>query len=386
MTENSVSRRTSRVVLFLLLCAFPIGMMNDLFGLEKGSALNSAKGLAFIGSVVLVVLSAKKLKTGLSVLTIFLGCLLVVVTVLYRDAEDALYAVLFLQALVLLSSAKIDANFRTAIVTYYLLALLFVSLVFVLLSDRVEVAGNQVLAPLVEGPHTSSYTVCILLFLIVTTTSFHTWKPVLRASVLAIVVYILIGYGARNAVLGLTVAIGSIFYFQNKSSLSVTFLYLYMLLFLLAVLAFYVGNLSIEELNQEANGRISAWTERLGILAERDIIPLLFGQGIGDDIRVTPTWWWEEKASHNDFISLVFNGGLVSLLLYIALIVALFRNANPIQKSLLIFLIFTSLTNTGLLGRPIQLLYFSIAFALAGTREVNSRFSSISSNSSYAGA
>jgi hypothetical protein len=156
-------------------------------------------------------------------------------------------------------------------------------------------------------------------------------------------------------------------YFFTKSHFSkdLKYIFVYTIIVFVLVGTWLLNGFFSPDWNEISSGRIFAWAERITILQNYDLKVLLFGQGYGADIMKTKQWWWEAKASHNDFISIIFNSGLISLILFFMIFLSLFKKANSFQKAMLVFLFITSATNTGLLGRPIQFLIFCFIYILA---------------------
>jgi O-antigen ligase len=180
-------------------------------------------------------------------------------------------------------------------------------------------------------------------------------------------VFILFGYKARNAELAFILFFVSFYFFESKYSTSLRSTIFFMSSIFFIIFIFLINGFFTLDWNEISSGRLLSWNERINILISYDFGTLFFGQGYGADIMKTKQWWWDEKPSHNDFLSLIFNSGLLSFLLFIIIFYKLFKNANSFQKSLIIFIIITSTTNTGYLGRPIQFLYLIIIYLLSNT-------------------
>jgi hypothetical protein len=180
-----------------------------------------------------------------------------------------------------------------------------------------------------------------------------------------ITVFILFGYKARNAELAFILFFISFYFFESKYSTSLKSTIFFVSSIFFIIFIFLINGFFTLDWNEISSGRLLSWNERISILINYDFGTLFFGQGYGADIMKTKQWWWDEKPSHNDFLSLIFNSGLLSLTLFIIILVKLFKEGNNFQKALIIFIIITSLTNTGYLGRPIQYLYLCIIYIIA---------------------
>lgn len=130
-------------------------------------------------------------------------------------------------------------------------------------------------------------------------------------------------------------------------------------LVLLGALTFS-GNVNFTEVS---SGRTSAYEERLALIAERPAAKFLFGTGPGSEVMASSVWWWEEKNSHNDFIDLTIQIGVVGLVLFLLLLAVTCRQHDPVRLPLYIMFIASSLFSNGLLSRPF-IAVLVLAFAL----------------------
>jgi hypothetical protein len=76
-----------------------------------------------------------------------------------------------------------------------------------------------------------------------------------------------------------------------------------------------------DEMVEMSSGRVSMWLQKAAILADSSLAEWLFGHGEGSDWIVSEVWWWSAKDSHNDFIRLLNQQGLVGLGLVLAMLV-----------------------------------------------------------------
>ncbi len=136
-------------------------------------------------------------------------------------------------------------------------------------------------------------------------------------------------------------------YRWSLSGLSIYFLALNVALFAIVVFGAEVVS------DMAASGRIGVYRERLVILVLRDWTDLLMGTGGGSDLMLTQVWWWEEKGSHNDLLTLVFEYGLGMLALQLAYWGALFQGfRSRASRCLLAALFFSSIVSNGIMTRP----------------------------------
>lgn len=120
------------------------------------------------------------------------------------------------------------------------------------------------------------------------------------------------------------------------------------------------GDVNFMELS---SGRTSAYEERLDLIAGRPAMELLFGTGPGSELLPSTVWWWEPKNSHNDFIDLTIQIGLVGLVLFVLLLAVTWRVLDEARVPLYVMFVTSSLFSNGLLARPFVAVLF-LAFAL----------------------
>ena len=112
-----------------------------------------------------------------------------------------------------------------------------------------------------------------------------------------------------------------------------------------------------------SSGRTSAYEERLDLIAARPPLEFLFGTGPGSEVLPSTIWWWEAKNSHNDFIDLTIQVGVVGLTLFLLLLAVTWRMLDDVRLPLYMAFVVSSLFSNGLLARPFIAVLF-LAFAL----------------------
>ncbi len=116
-----------------------------------------------------------------------------------------------------------------------------------------------------------------------------------------------------------------------------------------------------------SSGRTSAYEERIELIFHRPPLELLFGTGPGSELLPSEVWWWAPKNSHNDFIDLTIQLGLVGLTLFVALLAVILRTLDETRIALFAMFVASSLFSNGLLARPYVAVLF-LAFALLPAR------------------
>lgn len=347
-------------ILTIILFLSPLVLLDDLFSIQNDLLLNILKIFIFVLSLAL--LPFKNIfKYKLNLLILIFSIYIVFITLIYRQSSDILYSILYVIPFLLLTN-KSNLSINNKKLILYFSMIMFLSLIYVIIMPHEIVAGKSVLAFLVNGPHTSTYSLLIFYFLFFIFYKNNYISKYLFIVVSLITVFILFGYKARNAELAFILFFVSFYFFESKYSDSLKNTIFFVLLIFFIIFIFLINGFFTLDWNEISSGRLLSWNERINILANYDFNTLFFGQGYGADIMKTKQWWWDEKPSHNDFLSLIFNSGLLSLILFIIILVKLFKEGNSFQKALIIFIIITSLTNTGYLGRPIQFLYLLIIY------------------------
>jgi hypothetical protein len=131
------------------------------------------------------------------------------------------------------------------------------------------------------------------------------------------------------------------------------------ILVVLSVLAFS-GDVNLAEVS---SGRTSAYEERLELISGRPALEFLFGTGPGSEVLPSTIWWWEAKNSHNDFIDLTIQMGVVGVALFLLVLLAAGRVLGVDGLPLYAMFVASSLFSNGLLSRPFVAVLF-LAFAL----------------------
>lgn len=121
------------------------------------------------------------------------------------------------------------------------------------------------------------------------------------------------------------------------------------------------------DLQAFSSGRTETYAERIALIAGRSGVDLFFGTGIGTDSFYSDAWWWERMDSHNDFLTIVIEQGLIGLALLMTVIVWAFRHATPVQVAILLSLVTGSAISNGLLDRPtMAVMYLALLAPTAG--------------------
>ena len=101
------------------------------------------------------------------------------------------------------------------------------------------------------------------------------------------------------------------------------------------------------------SGRIGAWLDRFQRLANRDVIQLLFGEGPGsDDYYGSLTWVGKSTHSHNVFLNVALELGVVGLLAFVTLMVSMVFAAPTYLRYFVALVLIAPFFSGGLLFKP----------------------------------
>lgn len=225
-----------------------------------------------------------------------------------------------------------------------------------LLGTPYTLAGIQRLAIFAGGEggvHPSAYaTACFFLTLLVL------WRAKvglrwITLLILGLLAYVLFKYQVRTVWLMLAIfaGINALYWLSRRSILllvagiGAALLAAVMILLVMSNSRFDVGRFS--------SGRTLIYAERLEVISSRGPIELLFGSGSGTDkMRGVSAWRWGEKNSHNDFMTVTIELGLVGLIGFLLMIAAALAALPPTRKGWVIMIITSSLVSNGVLVRP----------------------------------
>lgn len=125
------------------------------------------------------------------------------------------------------------------------------------------------------------------------------------------------------------------------------------LLFMIVLLLFF-ENINFLSIDSFSSGRMSEYISRIDLISNRGLMDNCFGSGAGFDLMYSDTWWWEEKGSHNDYLTIIIEFGFVYLALFCVFLVYLFRfvGKNFFSVAILMAYLISSLLSNGYMFRP----------------------------------
>lgn len=216
-----------------------------------------------------------------------------------------------------------------------------------------------------EGPHLSAYIVGgIFLYYLqdLNKSPILSVKGLISAFVTLLCAYLIIEYHVRTVQILVAVYIVSSLFIKlrisNLVKISATVIFLQLAFLALLIASYYL------DFTQFSSGRTSVYAERIDLISARPLATLLFGTGAGTDLVVSSAWWWDAKNSHNDFLSVLYERGLLGFLSLLAVFWSLiFISSKTTPLALAIFS--ASIISNGLLARPLAFFIYALIVSLS---------------------
>jgi len=212
-------------------------------------------------------------------------------------------------------------------------------------------------APFSAGLHTSAYTIALATLLLL---ELFVQKFVGRN-----ITYLFVGigllifyyYGVRTALILAFVffAVDFAQHMARRTKVGSTqfLLVLISLMFIsLPAILFVLSGLGFEELSYITSGRLANYVERFADIWGRPLSTFLFGTGPGSDKLVTAVWWWIANNAHNDFITLLWEGGVLALVAMLAFLFVLYRKNSQLLLAPVLAIVVSSAASNALFVRP----------------------------------
>jgi len=354
--------------LILIICA-PLVLLNA-FSLITNELILSVLKFFLVGiGILLIPFQSYKIKNKLDLYLYIFIFYIVILTIVNRSFIEIEYSILYVIPFLLFFIRKKEAFQVTFFELKYFIIIILMAFVMLVMTPKIIFAGREIFMPIINGPHTTTYSILIFYFFIFLGYQKNMLTKITFFFITIIVFVIVFGYKARNAELALIMFFTTYYFYKSKLDNNLRNIILFLLFNIFLFLIYAINVFYNPDWNEISSGRLFVWLERINIALSYEWEKLLLGGGYGADLMYTTQWWWEKKASHNDLLSLVFNSGLFSLILFLVIVSKLFQFSNNFQKAILVFLIVTSLTNTGYLGRPIQFFYLVIIYIAANSSD-----------------
>lgn len=251
------------------------------------------------------------------------------------------------------------------------LALIWLMVVFalVVMPPSLNRGGEHFWPVYFASLHTSSYlvVVCAALSLYLFEAG-HLGRRLFIAQLLFSLLLVFYGWGVRTSMVA-AVAFGAVVLVQRTRMAPVVMFVGFAGLLTLAFVPLLFGLIHLpswDDLVEVTSGRFSMWLQKIDILANSTLLEWMFGHGEGSDWIVSEVWWWSAKDSHNDFIRLLNQQGVLGLGMILA-ILAVWAGAFPpgVALPLLAALGASTAFSNGIMFRPQASLLMPLALVAA---------------------
>ncbi len=251
------------------------------------------------------------------------------------------------------------------------LALIWVMVVFalVVMPPSLNRGGEPFWPVYFASLHTSSYlvVVCAALSLYLFEAG-HLSRRLFIAQLLFSLLLVFYGWGVRTSMVA-AVAFGGVVMLQRMRMAPVVMFVGFAAMLTLAFVPLLFGLIHLpswDEMVEVTSGRFSMWLQKIDILANSTLLEWMFGHGEGSDWIVSEVWWWSAKDSHNDFIRLLNQQGVLGLGMVLA-ILAVWAAAFPpgVALPLLAALGASTAFSNGIMFRPQASLLMPLALVAA---------------------
>lgn len=118
------------------------------------------------------------------------------------------------------------------------------------------------------------------------------------------------------------------------------------------------------KLEELGSGRLGTWIERVDIISDRHPAEVWLGTGIGSDNMSSIIWRLKETTSHNTYLTMIIENGVIGFLLYFGVLIMMMRQLGRHGLALFTPVFVTALIGNGLSLRPMPFMVFFLAVAV----------------------
>lgn len=175
--------------------------------------------------------------------------------------------------------------------------------------------------------------------------------------------FLIVGYNVRTVIVFYFLFIVVMLYLTSGFF---RYLYAKILLFVPFVLGLILIYFRDFDWNQFSSGRLTMYAKKFDILEDYSVKDYLLGRGWESDLVKTKEWWWEEKGSHNDFLTYLVENGIPFMFTFILLLLSLLfltKRISIVLATLIFGYLLTSLLSNGFAVRPQASYIFFMVFA-----------------------
>ena len=267
---------------------------------------------------------------------------------------------IYLFIVIVIQSKRTELNLKR-IVVFFIIYLLFLSLIGLLIFDVTHNRGAFRWPVYFGGIHTHNYVLVVVFIAIAMLIKKNYW--LLYGFMFFSLGFLIVGYNVRTAILFYLLFVSIMLYHTN-----VFFKHAYakIISFLPFAIIFALFLLKDVDFDSFSSGRLTMYSEKFNILKEYTFTDYLLGRGKGSDLIKTSEWWWQKKSSHNDFITYTVENGIPYVLMYIILISSILTISKKISVfsiAMILGYFITSSVSNGLATRPLAGDIFFIVYA-----------------------
>lgn len=175
--------------------------------------------------------------------------------------------------------------------------------------------------------------------------------------------FLIVGYNVRTVIVFYFLFIVLMLYITSGFFRYVYAKALLFIPFFIGVILIYLRDFDFDRFS---SGRLTMYAKKYDILQGYTFKDYLLGRGWGSDMVKTTEWWWEEKGSHNDFLTYIVENGVPFTLVFTILMLSLLFLSKRISLVLTILVLgylTTSLLSNGFAVRPLASYMFFLVFA-----------------------
>jgi len=184
-------------------------------------------------------------------------------------------------------------------------------------------------------------------------------KPLIAVPVFVVVFFITSqGFGVRTASIMMLIYLLLVSYWWLIKSREVRLILYFSGFVSVSILAIFFFD--FQAISEVSSGRLHMYVQKAHSLYDNGPLKLIVGNGSGSDVVVSEVWG-TEGGSHSDWITFLYEGGLLNIGLIITLLSVIWKGlkTNP-AKALFIGMLFTCTFSNGVLVRPSSAYLFFI--------------------------
>ena len=257
---------------------------------------------------------------------------------------------IYLFCVLIVHSQRSGKNY-TSLIKWAIVYFLFLSAFALLVFDESFNRGVKRLPIYFSGLHTHNYILTVTFIALSYFLRKHTY--ILLGYFFITLAFLTLGYGVRTVMVFYLLYISVVFYIKEdmfKTMYAKIIAYIpFLILFLTPIIRTF-------DFDRFSSGRLTMYATKFNILKDYKFHEYLFGRGWGSDFVKTTEWWYDEKGSHNDYLTFMVENGLIYVLVFIALIfslMALNKKNHIIYITLIVGYLLTSLISNGFAVRAL---------------------------------